>query len=294
MECIFRYYIYVFRHFYNEDVAVMEYKMFSLSNMFSVDELVCVFSTPFFRNHHNPAERHDFWELIYAKQGALVIEDENKKRTVLNEGCVIFHKPMEYHQHIGNPDSDSEIFVFSFTCSSEYMKCFENLVLQLNADNTQLLHKIILSIRLSGIAVDTTTPENIRSRLKLYSELLLTGIWEQVNYENNIESHYQKKYNDIIYTLQQNIFKSLTVKDIAHLCNMSESNVKKIFHMYSDVGIMAYFNNLKLTEAKKMLLQGIPVGTVSSMLSFSSQNYFTVFFKSKTGMSPKQYVAAKS
>lgn len=272
----------------------MEYKMFGLSKMFNVDELVCVFSTPFFRNHHNPPEQHDFWEIIYTKQGALIIEDENKKRIVLREGCIRFHKPMEYHQHIGNPDSDSEIFVFSFVCSSTYMKCFENLVLQLNAENTQLLQKIILSIRLSGIAVNTTTPENIKARLKLYSELLLTGIWEQVNYENNIENHYRKKYNDIIYTLQQNIFKHLTVKDIARLCNMSDSNVKKVFHMYSDVGVMAYFNNLKLIEAKKMLLQGMPVGTVSSTLGFSSHDYFTVFFKSKTGMSPKQYAAGKS
>ncbi len=67
--------------------------------------------------------------------------------------------------------------------------------------------------------------------------------------------------------------------------------MKKIFHMYSDIGVMSYFNDLKLTEAKKMLLQGMPVGVVSSMLAFSSQNYFTVF-KSKTGMSPKHYAAA--
>lgn len=270
----------------------MEYKMLDLCNMFRVDKLVCLFSTPWLKGHRNPPERHDFWELIFVKQGGLIIENENKEQKLVKEGYAIFHSPMEYHCHIGSPDLDSEIYVFSFTCSSEHIKSFENLVLRLNSENAELLQKIILSIRLSGIVVDPTIPENLKARLKSYSELLLTGIWEQVNYEINIENHYQKKYNDIVYTLQQNVFKNLSVKDISRLCSMSESNVKKIFHMYSDIGVMSYFNDLKLTEAKKMLLQGMPVGVVSSMLAFSSQNYFTAFFKSKTGMSPKHYAAA--
>lgn len=272
----------------------MEFKRFALSTLFTVTELVCVFSTPFFKNHANPAERHNFWEMIYCSQGALVIEHEDHTQTVLKEGQALFHKPMEYHKHIGNPNNDSEIYVFSFNCTDEKMKHFEDLIINLNTNNLKTLRLIMSSIRLSGIEIDDTVQAHLINRLKIYSELLLIGIYEQINDIGIDTNHYMQAYNSILHLLHLNIYAKISLKDIARLSSMSESNVKKIWNMYSDISIMSYYNNLKLIEAKKMLLQGMSVGNIAEKLSFSSQSYFTVFFKRETGMSPTEYIASQS
>ena len=50
----------------------------------------------------------------------------------------------------------------------------------------------------------------------------------------------------------------------------------------------------KILYAKKLLAGGMGVTEVAEKMSFSSQNYFSVVFKRKVGVSPLQYKKEKS
>ena len=58
---------------------------------------------------------------------------------------------------------------------------------------------------------------------------------------------------------------------------------------YTGSGVMAHFAQMKLARAKEALKQGKSVRSVSEMLGFSSQAYFSLWFKKAAGLPPKRY-----
>ena len=67
---------------------------------------------------------------------------------------------------------------------------------------------------------------------------------------------------------------------------MSQSNLKKTFRKYSGVGIIKYFNELKIEKAQKLLNSGYSVKETAATLGYNDQNYFSVVFKRVKGYSP--------
>ena len=95
-----------------------------------------------------------------------------------------------------------------------------------------------------------------------------------------------KRITDI---MRDNIFDNLSIKALASKCEMSESNLKKIFSKYSALSIHKYFLKMKIYKAIELLGENYNVAEISEMLSFNNQNYFGVVFKKETGYSPLNY-----
>ena len=89
--------------------------------------------------------------------------------------------------------------------------------------------------------------------------------------------------------LENNVTKPLSVPEIAKMCNMSEINLKKTFSKYSGMGVIKYFNRLKIAEATEMIKNGMSVAETAAALGFANQNYFSTVFKRITGNSPGFY-----
>lgn len=51
----------------------------------------------------------------------------------------------------------------------------------------------------------------------------------------------------------------LTVAEVARLCSMSESAIKKTFTRYAGIGMMAYFNQMKMRRAARLMEEGMSV-----------------------------------
>ena len=81
----------------------------------------------------------------------------------------------------------------------------------------------------------------------------------------------------------------LTAPEIASLCHMSLSNLKKHVAEYFPEGIKTYFMKEKINYAAKLLLTGKRVNEISQTLSFPTTYYFSTVFKRHTGMSPTAY-----
>jgi len=94
--------------------------------------------------------------------------------------------------------------------------------------------------------------------------------------------------------MKENCHRSLCLEQLAQLCEMSVSNMKRIFGRFSDVGVAKYFLSLKIRRAKELLEQEIPASQVAEMLDYSEINYFYTVFKRETGMTPTQYKRSRS
>lgn len=81
----------------------------------------------------------------------------------------------------------------------------------------------------------------------------------------------------------------LSVEELARLCEMSVSNMKRIFACFSDVGVAKFFMSLKMRRAMELLDAGVTAKEVADMLDFEETSYFYTVFKRETGMTPTQY-----
>ena len=129
--------------------------------------------------------------------------------------------------------------------------------------------------------------QNVSNRL----EAFLLSVLE--NEENNIKredtSGDSYIYKKIITILAENVYSKTTLNDVARMCNISKTQLKRIFAAKSHIGIHKYFIKLKVAEAIKLLSNGMSVGDTAEKLEFSSSNYFSTVFKKETGISPLEY-----
>ena len=74
---------------------------------------------------------------------------------------------------------------------------------------------------------------------------------------------------------------------------MSESTIKKTFSRYAGIGMVEYFNQMKMRQAARLLEEGKSVGQAAEAVGFHDQNYFSTVFKRIVGMSPRAYLALR-
>ncbi|MBM3890873.1 MAG: helix-turn-helix domain-containing protein [Verrucomicrobia bacterium] len=80
------------------------------------------------------------------------------------------------------------------------------------------------------------------------------------------------------------------IESAADELHVSYSWFRKAFKKETGLSPKGHFLRLKLDRAKKFLRQGDEtISEIAERLGFESANYFSVFFKSKTGMTPSQF-----
>ena len=63
--------------------------------------------------------------------------------------------------------------------------------------------------------------------------------------------------------------------------------------MYAGLSPKTYYDTLRAAEAVRLLKTGMSVNLVAEAMSFSSPNYFSVFFKRHFGLPPHKYITSK-
>ena len=98
---------------------------------------------------------------------------------------------------------------------------------------------------------------------------------------------------EILDLLQENLYGRICVGDIAARLGKSESTVKQSFAAFRSDGIIHYYNEMKIREAKKLIRQGqYNISQISDLLGFESPQYFSRCFKKFTHMTPREYKAS--
>ncbi|MDP4119331.1 MAG: AraC family transcriptional regulator [Bacillota bacterium] len=274
----------------------MSYIMHRLENYINVKALVSAFEAVRESDFVFSGEMHNFWEMVYAADGKIgITRDDNV--FILNKGEIIFHKPMEFHRLWSEGGNSAKIMVFAFDADGEGLKLLENGIFRIELKDEGLLREILKHVEAVFKGKDMFTTEDYeipesqsRQLIKIYLEQFMISVLNSANAKSS-----QKKtassnnYNTIINKMKENVYNSLSVEKLAKMCNLSVSNLKKIFKIYSGEGIMHYFNRMKIYEAINLMKTDLSIGEISDMLSYSGQDYFTVAFKRETGTSPTEY-----
>lgn len=260
-------------------------------DIFRINVLYTAFSERHESSYYFGGEYHNFWEIVIVTKGELGIT-AGSDVFMLKKGQAVIHEPMEFHRLWSEGKVETEYIIFSFKASGVpkiSSKIFEikdlditYAILKNIQENFKVHHNNVVEINdPDGVAYQTTIKE-----LEMF---ILETLSERIEKRKDVKTQPAKNYTRIVNIMESNIDKKLSVAEIAKLCNMSEVNLKKTFSRYSGMGVMEYFNHLKITAAIERLKRGETVQETADSLGFLNQNYFSTVFKRITGKNPTYY-----
>lgn len=129
--------------------------------------------------------------------------------------------------------------------------------------------------------------ENLEELLN-YFKLLYTSLMYvlDVNKLNNTYSPIVKKAIEYIIN---NYEKDIALSVVAEKVNVSPQYLSKLFKEECHKGFTSYLNNVRIEQAKLMLVEGISLKNLAQSSGFNNYTYFFTVFKEVTGMTPQQY-----
>ena len=82
----------------------------------------------------------------------------------------------------------------------------------------------------------------------------------------------------------------LSVEGLSLKCGMSDTYFRRLFVQELGQTPQKYISRLRLEKATELLRSGYyPVSRISDLCGFNNPNYFSLFIKKETGLSPLQY-----
>lgn len=124
------------------------------------------------------------------------------------------------------------------------------------------------------------------------NELLLLQL-EQFLDSESLPSSLQKKDIEKMYAVRDYIVKNLnadsSLNDLAHLVGTNEFTLKKGFKELFGTTVFGYWNDLKMEQAKRMLLDSdLNISEISDHIGYKNPRHFSSAFKRKFNILPSQ------
>ncbi len=117
------------------------------------------------------------------------------------------------------------------------------------------------------------------SQENMYSSLFLSAkIYELLHFLKNTELGLRRKYEKLspaLQELKQQYFKNEKISYYAALCNMSESNFRKLFREYTGKSPIEYRNSIRIAAVKNLLKTGeLTVSEAAYLVGFNNMSFF--------------------
>lgn len=289
----------------------IDYHKTKLKEEFVIKNVVTIHYFEYTKDFVFTGETHDFWEFVYVDKGEInaIAEDTTHR---LHQGEVIFHKPNEFHNVFSNGVIAPNIAIVSFECKSKAMQFFQNKIFNITKEEKNLLSSIIkegtkaFSTPLNdpfsnGLDRKEDASFGAEQMILLYLQQFLLSL-----YRNNAISQVPKAslsvlkermdndiVEDVIDFLNENIGNTLSFDDVLRYSKTSSTGLKSLFKEKTGMGVMQYFNLLKIERAKMLIREdNYNFTQIANILAYDSIHYFSKQFKKLTGMTPSEYASS--
>lgn len=119
---------------------------------------------------------------------------------------------------------------------------------------------------------------------------LLQIYFQIIDYYIKTKCSNKKSLDKIIEYINKNYKRDIGINDISDAVGLSYSHVRKIFKDEVGENIIDYINNIRITEAKEMLIKtDLSIKNIAINLGYNNDQSFTRFFKKYEGITPGEY-----
>jgi AraC-like DNA-binding protein len=283
-----------------------EYFKTAIEPVISINKIVTIHYFEFACNYIFKGEKHNFWEFLYVDKGEVEVMADTKGYK-LTQGDIIFHKPNEFHSEWANGRVAPNLMIMSFECTDTAMEFFEDKILRVEPSEKNLIAEIIKEAKgaysnsLGGhtkLEKRQDSPFGSEQLIKIYLEMFLINLIRKCSFVHNsvrlnkstLERMEKDLVDDIIEYMHQNISSELAFEDICNHFSLGKTHLKTLFKSKTNIGVMTYFKQLKINDAKRLIReQQYNFTEVAYMLGYKSVHTFSRSFKEATNMSPSEY-----
>ena len=254
----------------------------------------------------NPGESHEPYEIILVEKG-LFLDISEDPAVVMKPGDAVIYGQHYFHRTVCNGEKSASVVILSFFSGSEALKrsLSGRHFIKFQPDQQKLIANI-LSVMPMVWNINSHDCERLPDASPYteqiclnYFEILLCQIVEQLDFipQNNGSSVFMEDtsnndptVNKTIEILKNNLYGRIGFDGLCEALGYSKSYIARLFKARTGFTVMDYYINLKIGEAKHLLLEThMNIDTIAGSLCFESPQYFSKVFKKRTGMTPKYF-----
>ncbi len=262
----------------------MEFK--SITRQFHINGFYSAFRFAWDEQFVFHGESHDLWEIVCVTAGKVEATEDEKIYT-LEKNNILLHAPMEFHRIRSADNTRPEGIIISFGTSGELPTELRKGVFVL--DEAEMQEYEAICEKISEFYLNTEkNPYAGQEAADLLSAFLIR-LGSETAQRRVDNSPAATEYRRVVSAMTASVCDNLTLSDFAADCNISVSYIKQLFKKYAGLSPKAYYTHLRVRHATSLLDEGLSASEIADKMSFSSPNYFSVFFKKHTGLMPSEY-----
>ncbi len=276
----------------------------------TISHIVGIHYDEFGPNFCFKGEKHNFWEMVYVDKGQVHICTDYSEFD-LEQGCIVFHKPNEFHTLSTDEKHPADVFVVAFVSTSDAMSFFNGKIIKVSPKLQKKIYSTFqeglasfeyYNERFSQNAFSVTMKDKALAPLggqqmfKIHLEELLIRLTRQETTDNDNFIDYVKSdihnqiVEQIVSMIDGMVYEHINVNIICELTKYSRAYLARIFKSSLSMTVGEYITNAKINEAKKLIRQGkYTFQEIANMLKYENQHYFSKVFKKVTNFTPSQY-----
>lgn len=241
------------------------------------------------KDWHSTPHSHHFTELFYIKKGNghFLIEDQ---KIAVGQDDLIIINPNVQHTEISTKENSLEYvalafdgFAFTFSADEKHQN-FALIDVKGKTFYEPMFDQLLKEIHEQEV--------NFEMYCQNLLEIIIIKLIRDQNY--SIEESEFKNINSSIFSTKNYIdthFKEDINLDI--LADVSHMNKYYLAHSFKEsfgVSPIEYLNNIRIQEAKLLLeTTDYSIAEISDVIGFSSQSYFSQFFRTQLKQTPSVY-----
>ena len=240
-------------------------------------------------------QAHNFYEIYYLLKGERHIFIEDKIFT-LHENSIVIIPPFYMHKTEGGPYQRINVYLSEDLLEGNERKFLSNCSSILSFELEPAKRDIILSLFHPFLGQtdegDILKKKYSLSFAKTFLYILQSSTLTPLTYSPSISKNNSNKafILDIVAYINTHFQEKLSLDTLKKQFFVSKNTLCKNFQQVMHCSVMEYCSAVRLNEAKQLLLTtDKSIEDISDLCGYSSANYFSLFFKSKTGLAPSNY-----
>jgi len=250
---------------------------------------------------------HSFSELCYVHRGSgtFLINDRTYK---VAPGDTLIARPGEPHEIVSTRRQPLGIYFWAYTLSATPQAqqtdpagdALFQLIRRFNSTSTPVVVRVE-----STEAVLQLMIREIRQRapgyLQMINALFAKSIVDTMrgavpdlpgSEESDARSRTiaESLVETAIHYLSDNLGRRFEVRDVAAQVNLSERQLRRLFHQCAGTSILAYLTKLRVERAEQLLLNtDMAIKQIAVAVGYPDTHYFTTLFGRETGITPAAF-----